>query len=187
MKDCNNRSWTKLQAFHIEAHLIGKKDDASDVVGIYPLFPDGTCRFLVFDFDNHDKGSEGNDNANSDDTWIEEVNALREICNKAKIPTLVKRSQSGRGAHLWIFFNAPIDASLVRRFGTALLDKGTESVNLKSFHYYDRMLPAQDALNNGELGNLIALPLQGQALKDGNSAFIDEKWIVISESTFFVL
>ena len=175
-KDCNNRSWTKLLAFHIESHLIGKKDDASDVVGIYPLFPDGTCRFLVFDFDNHDKGSEGNDNANSDDTWIEEVNALREICNKAKIPTLVERSRSGRGAHLWIFFNAPIDASLVRRFGTALLDKGAESVNLKSFNYYDRMLPAQDALNNGELGNLIALPLQGQALKDGNNAFIDENW-----------
>ncbi|MGB4091928.1 MAG: DEAD/DEAH box helicase family protein [Ruminococcus flavefaciens] len=175
-KDCNNRSWTKLLAFHIESHLIGKNDDASDVVGIYPLFPDGTCRFLVFDFDNHDKGSEGNDNANSDDTWIEEVNALREICNKAKIPTLDERSRSGRGAHLWIFFNAPIDASLVRRFGTALLDKGAESVNLKSFHYYDRMLPAQDALNNGELGNLIALPLQGQALKDGNSAFIDENW-----------
>ena len=84
-KDCPNRAWTKLQAFHIESHLIGKKDDASDVVGIYPLFPDGTCRFLVFDFDNHDKGSEGNDNANSDDTWIEEVNALREICNKANV------------------------------------------------------------------------------------------------------
>ncbi|EXM39925.1 restriction endonuclease subunit R [Ruminococcus albus SY3] len=175
-KDCNNRSWTKLQAFHIEAHLTGKKDDASDVVGIYPLFPDGTCRFLVFDFDNHEKGSEENDNANSDDTWIEEVNALREICNKAKIPTLVERSRSGRGAHVWIFFNAPIDASLARRFGIALLDKGAESVNLKSFHYYDRMLPAQDALNNGELGNLIALPLQGKALKDGNSAFIDENW-----------
>ena len=26
----------------------------------------------------------------------------------------------------------------------------------------------------GGLGNLIALPLQGRALKDGNSAFIDE-------------
>lgn len=175
-KDCTNRLWTKLQAFHIESHLIGKNDDASDVVGIYPLFPDGTCRFLVFDFDNHDKGSEENDYANSDDTWIEEVDALRDICTKAKISTLVERSRSGRGAHVWIFFNTPIDASLARRFGTALLDKGAESVNLKSFRYYDRMLPAQDALKNGELGNLIALPLQGQALKVGNSAFIDENW-----------
>lgn len=31
-KDCPNRAWTKLQASHIEAHLIGKRDDASDVV-----------------------------------------------------------------------------------------------------------------------------------------------------------
>ena len=47
---------------------------------------------------------------------------------------------------------------------------------MKSFKYYDRMLPAQDALPEGGLGNLIALPLQGQALKKGNSAFVDENW-----------
>ena len=175
-KDCLNRAWTKLQASHIEAHLIGKRDDASDVIGIYPLFHDGTCRFLVFDFDNHEKGSENRDYANSDDAWGEEVNALREICYKSEIPILVERSRSGRGAHVWIFFDSPIEASLARRFGTALLDKGAESVNLKSFKYYDRMLPAQDIVENGEVGNLIALPLQGQALRNGNSAFIDENW-----------
>ncbi|MBO4867330.1 MAG: DEAD/DEAH box helicase family protein [Ruminococcus sp.] len=175
-KDCHNRAWTKLQASHIEAHLIGKRDDASDVIGIYPLFPDGTCRFLVFDFDNHDKGSEENDNANLDESWIEEVDALRKICTQAQIPTLTERSRSGRGAHVWIFFDSPIEASLARRFGTALLDKGAESVNLKSFKYYDRMLPAQDIVENGEVGNLIALPLQGQAIRNGNSAFIDENW-----------
>lgn len=65
---------------------------------------------------------------------------------------------------------------LVRKFGTALLDKGAEQVNLKSFKYYDRMLPAQDVLPEGGVGNLIVLPLQGRALKDGNSAFIDSNW-----------
>ena len=54
--------------------------------------------------------------------------------------------------------------------------KGAESVNLKSFHFYDRMLPMQDHLPEGGAGNLIALPLQGRALKEGNSAFIDEHW-----------
>ena len=34
----------------------------------------------------------------------------------------------------------------------------------------------QDHLPEGGLGNLIALPLQGKALLNGNSAFIDEKW-----------
>ena len=38
------------------------------------------------------------------------------------------------------------------------------------------MLPAQDILETGGLGNLIALPLQGKALRDGNSAFVDENW-----------
>ena len=34
----------------------------------------------------------------------------------------------------------------------------------------------QDYLSEGGVGNLIALPLQGQALKEGNSAFVDEHW-----------
>ena len=38
------------------------------------------------------------------------------------------------------------------------------------------MLPAQDELEDNGLGNLIALPLQGQALHKGNSAFIDSNW-----------
>ena len=38
------------------------------------------------------------------------------------------------------------------------------------------MLPAQDRLPEGGLGNLIALPLQGKALRDGNSAFVDSNW-----------
>jgi hypothetical protein len=147
-------------------------------MGVYPLFPDGTCRFLVFDFDCHTKEASTRDFANLDDAWIEEVNAMRQICAVNQIPALVERSRSGKGAHLWIFFDHPMDASLVRRFGFALLDRGAESVNLKSFQYYDRMLPAQDSLSDEQsLGNLIALPLQGQALKEGNSAFIDENWI----------
>lgn len=174
--DCKYRSYTNLTKKDILMHLRGKSYNASDVVGVYPLLTDGTSRFLVFDFDNHDKGAEKKDFANEDDTWIEEVEAMRKICVLNGIDPLVERSRSGRGAHIWIFFDKPISAALVRRFGTALLDKGAEQVNLKSFKYYDRMLPAQDTLPNGGIGNLIALPLQGKALKDGNSAFIDRNW-----------
>ena len=102
---------------------------------------------------------------------------MREICVLNGIEPLVERSRSGRGAHVWIFFDKPIDASFVRKFGFALLDKGAEQINLKSFKYYDRMLPAQDSLpEDSAVGNLIALPLQGKALQDGNSAFIDGNW-----------
>ena len=175
-KDCKYRSYKQLTISDIIAHLQGNTYNASDVIGIYPLHSNGTCKFLVFDFDNHGKSAEEKDFANTDDTWIEEVEAMRDICTMNGIEPLVERSRSGRGAHVWIFFDKPISAALVRKFGNALLDKGAEQVNLKSFQYYDRMIPAQDTLPEGGIGNLIALPLQGQALKQGNSAFVDQNW-----------
>ena len=176
-KDCKNRSYKKITKYDILNHLQGNAYNSSDVIGVYPLLNNGTCRFMVFDFDNHDKGAEEKDFANDDDTWIEEVEAMRKICVMNGIDPLVERSRSGRGAHVWIFFDKQIAASLVRKFGFALLDKGAEQVNLKSFKYYDRMLPAQDLLpGNSAFGNLIALPLQGKALQEGNSAFVDGNW-----------
>ena len=44
---------------------------------------------MVFDFDNHDKGAEEKDFVNVDDTWIEEVGAMREICVLNGIDPLV--------------------------------------------------------------------------------------------------
>ena len=176
-KDCKNRSYKTITKKDILNHLQGNAYNASDVIGVYPLLSNGTCRFMVFDFDNHDKDAEEKDFANSDDTWVEEVESMREICVLNGIEPLVERSRSGRGAHVWIFFDKPIYASFVRKFGFALLDKGAEQINLKSFKYYDRMLPAQDSLpEDSAVGNLIALPLQGKALQDGNSAFIDGNW-----------
>ena len=176
-KDCKNRSYKTITKKDILNHLQGNAYNASDVIGVYPLLSNGTCRFMVFDFDNHDKDAEEKDFANADDTWVEEVESMREICVLNGIEPLVERSRSGRGAHVWIFFDKPIDASFVRKFGFALLDKGAEQINLKSFKYYDRMLPAQDSLpEDSAVGNLIALPLQGKALQDGNSAFIDGNW-----------
>ncbi len=172
--DCENTKWTKLDLRKIVNQLVGNKEDGTDVLGIYPLFPDGTCRFIVFDFDNHEKDAEKTDYANTEDEWHDEVDALRKMCELSGIKPLIERSRSGRGAHVWIFFKRPIAASLARSFGFLLLDKGSASINLKSFHYYDRMYPSQDVASR--IGNLIALPLQGQALKSGNSAFVDENW-----------
>lgn len=173
-EDCDNKKWTPLELKNVKEHLFGLNEDGTDVLGIYPLFPDGTCRFIVFDFDNHAKGAYVTDFANTDNEWHYEVDALRKMCADNGIKPLVERSRSGEGAHVWIFFKKPIPASIARNFGFLLLDKGSASVNLKNFHYYDRMYPSQDVARN--LGNLIALPLQGQALKNGNSAFVDENW-----------
>ena len=175
-KDCELRAYKPVTLPLIKAHMNGTDPNGNDVVAIYPMLENNLCQLLVFDFDNHAKGAEQEDYANIDDGWKEEINALRRICKNLDVDAVVERSRSERGAHLWIFFKEMVPARLARRFGFALLEKGAESVNLKSFKYYDRMIPTQDALPEGGLGNVIALPLQGMALKSGNSAFIDENW-----------
>ena len=168
-QSCPNQKYKPLTGDVIYAHLTGVKKDCSDVVGLYPVWPDGTCNYLVFDFDNHDESSDSV-------KWQKEANALRAICTDNDVPCLVERSRSGKGAHVWIFFEKAINIKKARLFGAALLDKGVESVNQQSFDTYDRMIPAQDKLPEGGLGNLVALPLQGRSVKNGNSVFVDEKW-----------
>ncbi|MGO5209742.1 TOTE conflict system archaeo-eukaryotic primase domain-containing protein [Bacillota bacterium LCP21S3_D8] len=171
---CPVRKWIPLTGKIILSHLLGKSKFGDDAIGVYPLFDDDTCHFLVFDFDHHKDNAERADGANEGERWKDEVDALRLMCRNNHIDCLVERSRSGRGAHVWIFFAGKVKASVARAFGYGLLERGAKSINLLSFDYYDRMYPSQDCSDS--IGNLIALPLQGLALKDGNSAFVDENW-----------
>ena len=110
-QECPAKDYKELKIPIILEHLKGTKEDCSDVIGLYPLFPDGTCWFQVFDFDNHDE-----DAAPTKD-WEQEVDALRKICFSLGIDALVERSRSGQGAHVWIFFSEAIQAAKVRRLG----------------------------------------------------------------------
>ncbi len=50
-----------------------------------------------------------------------------------------------------------------------------------SFKSYDRFFPNQDYMPTGGFGNLVALPLQGRARKDGNSVFVDDDFIPFTD------
>ena len=63
-------------------------------------------------------------------------------------------------------------------FGTALLTKGAESVNQKSFRTYDRMLPAQDHMPMGGLGNVQKL-LFAVVISLLSDIFMPAEWRVI--------
>lgn len=164
---CSTRAWKPVSKRVLLQHFAGGTEKQPFVVGIYPMLENDMCRLLVFDFDDHEAELPH---------WKEEVEALREVCRLQKVPVLVERSRSGNGAHVWFFFEQAVPAAAARAFGEALLTKGAESVNQRNFISYDRMIPAQEHLDAGQLGNLIALPLQGVALRKGNSAFVDEKW-----------
>lgn len=72
-KDCPYQVYKQLTIKDIRAHLQGRSYNGSDVIGVYPLLKNGTCRFLVFDFDNHEKGAEKKDFANMNEAWIEKI------------------------------------------------------------------------------------------------------------------
>jgi superfamily II DNA or RNA helicase len=75
--------------------------------------------------------------------------------------------------HVWIFFDGRVEAKQARRLCTSILTLAMEKRPGISFSSYDRLIPSQDRLPDGGFGNLIALPLQGRAGKQGNSLFVD--------------
>ena len=157
---CENRVLVPLDDAIIYKHLSGKDANGQDVIGLYPILADDTCYFLAIDFD--------------DGAWQENVTAVRSVCGEWEIPCGVERSRSGEGAHLWVFFEDAIPCATARKLGSALLTAAMEREGKLKLDAYDRMFPCQDTLPNGGFGNLIALPLQGQARKKGNSLFMDE-------------
>ena len=164
---CENRELVALSNAILYAHLSGKDGYGRDVVGLYPILPDDTCYFLAIDFDDGD--------------WKDNVSEVRNICASWNIPCAVERSRSGEGAHLWIFFTEPISCSAARKLGTALITAAMENSGKLKLDSYDRMFPNQDTLPKGGFGNLIALPLQGQARKKNNSSFVDEDFVAYED------
>lgn len=70
---------------------------------------------------------------------------------------------------MWFFFSEPVSAADARRLGSGLLTKTMACRYELSFASYDRLFPSQDIIPKGGFWNLIALPFQGQAQKNGNN------------------
>ncbi|MCF6301394.1 MAG: DEAD/DEAH box helicase, partial [Proteobacteria bacterium] len=118
--------------------------------------------------------------------WQEAVKAISQICFQYNIPHAIEISRSGNGAHLWIFFSEAVRAKKARLLGFGLLDKAMEVHAKLSFKSYDRLFPNQDIMPEGGFGNLIALPLQHQARKQGNSQFVDQNLIPYPNQWYFL-
>jgi superfamily II DNA or RNA helicase len=154
---CNHKDYLELNKQVIENHLRG-----NIVAGVYPLLTDETCWFLAIDFDDED--------------WKKDISALRKVCTQFDIPVAIERSRSGNGVHAWYFFEQPVQASLARKFGSAMLTYTMNQRHEITFKSYDRLFPNQDTMPKGGFGNLIALPLQKAARENSNSVFIDNEF-----------
>ena len=153
---CSNQAFVALDDRELLAHLQGHQ-----VVGIYPLLPNDTCRLLAIDLD----GS----------SWQSDARAIRETCRSFDLEPAVERSRSGNGAHVWFFFAGVVAASDARRLGFTILTRTMASGAALGVESYDRLFPSQDVLPSGGFGNLIALPFQLQARKLGNTEFLNDE------------
>ena len=152
---CTNQAFLAVTDEVIDGHLRGRH-----TVGVYPMLPDDTCRFLAADFDKW--------------TWRRDAEAFLAACRSKQVPAALERSRSGNGGHVWTFFAEPVPAALARRLGAHLLTETMERNPDIGFESYDRFFPSQDTLPAGGFGNLIALPLAHGPRDRGNSLFLDE-------------
>ncbi|MFA5192710.1 MAG: restriction endonuclease subunit R, partial [Verrucomicrobiia bacterium] len=142
----------------IQNHLTGKL-----TIGVYPLLTDETCWLLAADFDKTG--------------WQDDVRAFLETCREWNVPTVIERSRSGRGGHVWVFFEAALSARLARKLGAAILTRTMERRHQVGLDSYDRFFPNQDTMPKGGFGNLIALPLQYLPRSNGNSVFLNADFV----------
>jgi superfamily II DNA or RNA helicase len=148
------RTYLPLDEGVVESHLAGESH-----LGLYPLRRGDECRLLACDFDGK--------------SWVLDALAYFDAAAAIGIPVALERSRSGEGAHTWTFFSGPVPAASARRLGVHILRQAMElraEIDLSS---YDRLFPTQDFVPKGSFGNLIALPLQGESRRQGNTVFLD--------------
>lgn len=156
--DCPSQAFLPVSDRVITDHLQGRH-----VIGVYPLLEGETCWFLAADFDGT--------------SWRDDVAAFTETCRAVGAAVSIERSRSGNGAHAWFFFSAPVAASVARRMGCYLLTETMSRRHELAMDSYDRLFPNQDTMPRGGFGNLIALPLQREPRQQGNSVFIDDRFV----------
>jgi hypothetical protein len=111
-------------------------------------------------------------------SWADDAAAYCAACAESGVPAAAEISRSGNGAHVWIFFTAPVPATTARALGAALLRNAIAARPAMTLDSYDRFFPAQDYLPHRakgphRFGNLIALPLQGICRRGDTTVFCD--------------
>jgi len=131
-------------------------------VGLYVIINDNQCLLAAIDFDGL--------------RWQEECLQVADTIDEYDFSYILERSQSGNGAHIWFFFQQPIEAKKVRQFCSSFLTLAMEKSSIIKMSSYDRIFPTQDTVPKKGFGNLIALPLEGVARQNNNSVFVDKNF-----------
>lgn len=135
-------------------HLEGNR-----CLGFYLMTAASQVFCSAVDFDNKPDSPDAEWQIKTEQVYYELV--------KFGLTPLIEISQSGHAAHVWLFFEQPVDAWLVRQFWS--------SIESSSGVPFVEVYPRQDELSGKGLGNLIRYPLWNQ------SRFVDveSEWSTI--------
>jgi superfamily II DNA or RNA helicase len=128
-------------------------------IGLYPLGDDDTCWWVAADFDK--------------DAATLDALAYMKAARAYQVPAALEVSQSGRGAHVWIFFARATSAATACTIATNLLGEAFQLRGGMHLSSYDRLFPSQDVHTGRGMGNLIAAPLNGKRRQHGTTLFLD--------------
>lgn len=165
--DCAHRQLIPVSDPVIYRHLAGEH-----TIGVYPLFEDDFCYFLVVDFDEAE--------------WQADASAFMQSCDELGVPAALEVSRSRQGAHIWVFFASRVLARDARRLGTAIISHTCSRLRQLQLSSYDRLFPNQDIMPKGGFGNLIALPLQKGPRESGGSIFVDTTFLPYPDQWAFL-
>ena len=171
--DCSNRKLKPVSDEVIRWHLRGRDGGQKPFeMGAYPMAKDETVSFAVIDFD--------------ESSWRRDALCVVRKIRELALPIALERSRSGKGAHIWFFFEERISARMVRAALFYIITLTLEAYPEISLDSYDRIIPNQATLPKGGFGNLIALPLQFEARKLGNSCFVNDDWVPYDDQWAFL-
>lgn len=154
-KNCPDKRYKPFTPKDVEQHLLGNK-----TVGTYPLVNGRYCPFAVIDLD--------------EDDWRNDAKAILECAEKLGIPAYPEISRSGKGIHIWIFFEGLVSAKDARLLCDSLITLIQNQIRTEvSLSSFGRIIPCQDVLGTNQLGNLVALPLQKKR-RPNASVFVDK-------------
>jgi hypothetical protein len=136
----DGRGWSRVSAHLtdqvLRAHLAGAL-----TVGFYTPGLEGTTRWVCIDFDTADGTEKGR--------------ALQRWLAERGVSCAIERSAGGR-CHAWVFFDAPVDAGVVRAAAASILTElgwQAEPGAIEVFPKHERVQPdGYGALMRGPLG-----------------------------------
>lgn len=159
---CEYQKWTPVSDDTVLSHIRGEEAHI-----YYVLLKDGTIMFGAIDFDmkegKEDKGYS-----------FDDVHTASKILRELGVNHHIARS-TGRGYHLYIFFDKPYPANRFRSFILDIFDRAgfiaLVHQNIKSLPEY---FPKQSYTSRDGIGNGIKVPMIESRFRSGRNGWVDE-------------